>query len=207
VSQVNLLPPEIRQRQQTRRVTFAVLAGGAIALLLIVFFYLLQARELANVNDQIDAQQRFNAGLNAQISDLQRFEVLQQQADAKKQLLSTVFANEVSLSGLLLDMSRVMPSDAYLTSLTITTTPAAAPAPGETPTGIVGSIAFSGQGLDADTVATLLTRLDGVKGWVNPFVTSVARPGTTSVVTFTGTVDLTTDALTPRGRQGAGASG
>jgi len=28
-----------------------------------------------------------------------------------------------------------------------------------------------------------------------------------SVVTFTGTVDLTTDALTPRGRQGAGASG
>jgi Tfp pilus assembly protein PilN len=207
VSQVNLLPPEIRQRQQTRRVTFAVLAGGAVVLLLIVFFYLLQSRQLANVNDQIDAQRGFNAGLNAQIADLQRFQDLQDQADAKKQLLSTVFANEVSVSGLLLDMSRVMPSDAYLTSLTITTTPAAAPAPGETPTGIVGSIAFAGQGLDADTVATLLTRLDGVKGWVNPFVTSVARPGTASVVTFTGTVDLTTDALTPRGRQGAGASG
>ena len=203
MSQVNLLPPEIRERQQTRRVTFAVLAGGAIALLLIVFFYLLQSRQLANVNDQIDAQRRFNEGLNAQIADLQRFQDLQNQAAAKKDLLSAVFANEVSLSGALLDMSRVMPSDAYLTSFTVTITPPAPATPGETPSGIVGTISFAGQGLDPDTVATLLTRLDGVKGWVNPFVTSVNKPGPSTVSTFTGTVDLTSDALTTRGAQGA----
>jgi len=203
VSQVNLLPPEIRERQRTRRVTLAVLSGGAIALLLIVFFYLLQARQLANVNDQIDAQRRFNEGLNAQIADLHRFQDLQNQATAKKDLLSTVFANEVSFSGALLDLSRVLPPDAYLTSFTITITPPAPSTPGETPSGIIGTIAFTGQGLDPDTVATLLTRLDGVKGWVNPFVTAVSKPGPSTVTTFTGTVDLTTDALTPRGAQGA----
>ena len=203
MSQVNLLPPEILQRQQTRRVTFMVLAAGAMALLLIVFFYLLQARSLANVNDQIDAQQRINTGLNAQIADLQRFQVLQNQAAAQKALLNAVFANDVSYSGALLDMSRVIPADAYLTSFTMTVAPPAAPTLGVAPTGLIGSIAFSGQGLDADTVATLLTRLDGVKGWVNPFVTTVTKESNGTVVTFTGTVDLTTDALTPRGAQGA----
>jgi Tfp pilus assembly protein PilN len=207
VSLVNLLPPEIRQRQRTRQVTFAVLAGGAIALLLIVFVYLLQARSLGSVNDQIDAQQRVNDGLNAQISDLQRFKNLQTQAAAKKDLLSAVFANDLSFSGALLDVSRVIPADAFLTSLSITVSPPVAPTPGVTPTGIIGSIAFTGQGLDADTVATLLTRLDGVKGWVNPFVTSVTKAGTSPVVTFTGTVDLTTDALSPRGRGSTGSTG
>jgi Tfp pilus assembly protein PilN len=207
VSQVNLLPPEIRQRQQTRRVTFLVIAGGAIALLLIVFVYLLQARSLASVNDQINAQQAINTGLNGQIADLQRFQDLQDQANAKKALLTTVFANEVSFSGALFDVSRVIPSDAYLTSLSITISPPAAPTLGQTPTGIIGSIAFAGQGLDADTVATLLTRLDGVKGWVNPYVTSVTKTGTGSVVTFTGTVDLTTASLTPRGAGRTGGSG
>jgi Tfp pilus assembly protein PilN len=207
VSQVNLLPPEIRQRQQTRRVTFLVIAGGAIALLLIMFVYLLQARSLASVNDQVDAQQAINAGLNGQIADLQRFQGLQDEANAKKALLSTVFANEVSFSGALFDVSRVIPSDAYLTSLAISITPPVAPAPGQTPTGIIGSITFAGQGLDTDTVATLLTRLDGVKGWVNPFVTSVTKAGTGSVVSFTGTVDLTTAALTPRGAGQTGGVG
>jgi Tfp pilus assembly protein PilN len=207
VSQVNLLPPEIRQRQQTRRVTFLVIAGGAIALLLIMFVYLLQVRSLASVNDRVDAQQAINAGLNGQIADLQRFQGLQDEANAKKALLSTVFANEVSLSGALFDVSRVIPSDAYLTSLSISVTPPVAPTPGQTPTGIIGSITFAGQGLDADTVATLLTRLDGVKGWVNPFVTSVTKAGTGSVVAFTGTVDLTTAALTPRGAGQTGGVG
>ncbi|MBI3648788.1 MAG: hypothetical protein HY240_08575 [Actinobacteria bacterium] len=206
MSQVNLLPPEIRQRQQTRQLALTVLAGGAIVLLLIIFAYLLQARSLASVNNDIDAQRRINAGLNGQIADLRPFQDLQNEAQAKRQLLAAVFSNEVSFSEGLLDVSRVMPADAYLTSLTVTINPPAQGTTTGTPTGIIGSIAFSGEGLSADTVATLLTRLERVRGWANPYVTSVIRPGSTDVVQFTGTVDLTTDALTKRGA-GAGATG
>lgn len=205
MSQVNLLPPEIRQRQQTRRVAFLIAAGGIALLLVILFVYLLESNSLSGVNDDIEAQNGINAGLQGQIADLQRFQDLQTEADAKKLLLSTVFADELSFSGALVDFSKVIPPDAYLTSLTITVNPVGTAPEGE-PTTIVGSIAFSGQGASADTVATLLTRLE-FDGWVNPFVTTVTRPGTGDIVQFTGTVDLTVDALTERGREGIVAAG
>ncbi len=58
-------------------------------------------------------------------------------------------------------------------------------------------------------MATLLSRLETVKGWANPYVTSVSKAGPvgTAIVQFAGTVDLTTAALTPRGAQGAAALG
>ena len=46
MSQVNLLPPELRQRQQVRRQTTAVALAGVAALVLIVLFYLFQGVRL-----------------------------------------------------------------------------------------------------------------------------------------------------------------
>ena len=205
MSQVNLLPPDIRQRQQTRKVAFLIAAAGVALLLLVLFVYLLETQSLKGVNEDIEAQTARNADLQAQITELQRFADLQDEAAAKQLLLSSVFANELSFSGAMLDVSRVIPSDAFLTSLTITLNSAGTPT-GET-TAIVGTIAFSGEGASAETVATLLGRLENVKGWVNPFVSSVARPGLGDLVQFTGTVDLTVDALTQRGQEGAVAAG
>jgi Tfp pilus assembly protein PilN len=205
VSQVNLLPPDIRQRQQTRRVAFLIAAAGVALLLLVLFVYLLQTQSLNGVNDDIEAQTAKNADLQAQITELQHFADLQDEAAAKQQLLSSVFAYELSFSGAMQDVSSVIPSDAFLTSLTITLNPAGI-ATGES-TSIVGTIAFSGEGASTETVATLLGRLENVKGWVNPFVSSVARPGLGDNVQFTGTVDLTVDALTQRGKEGALAAG
>jgi Tfp pilus assembly protein PilN len=205
VSQVNLLPPDIRQRQQTRRVAFLIAAAGVALLLLVLFVYLLQTQSLKGVNDDIEAQTAKNADLQAQITELQHFADLQDEAAAKQQLLSSVYANELSFSGAMQDVSSVIPSDAFLTSLTITLNPAGI-ATGES-TSILGTIAFSGEGASTETVATLLGRLENVKGWVNPFVSSVARPGAGDNVQFTGTVDLTVDALTQRGQEGASAAG
>jgi Tfp pilus assembly protein PilN len=205
VSQVNLLPPDIRQRQQTRRVAFLIAAGGVALLLLVLFVYLLASQSLNGVNDDIAAQTAQNAKYQAQIAELQRFADLKNEAAAKTLLLNSVFADELSFSGAMLDVSRVIPSDAFLSSLTITLNPVGT-ATGETTT-IVGTLAFSGEGASAESVATLLNRLENVTGWVNPFVTSVARSGVGDFVQFTGTVDLTVDALTKRGQEGAMAVG
>ncbi|HEY7399799.1 MAG TPA: hypothetical protein VH989_02755, partial [Actinomycetota bacterium] len=160
-----------------------------------------------SVRSDIEDQQGQNADLQTQIAALQKYADLQAEADAKQQLLAAVFADELSFSGAMVDVSRVIPSDAFLTSLTITVNPAATTATTGTPGAIVGTIAFAGEGANAESVAALLTRLENVRGWVNPFVTSVARPGLGDIVQFTGTVDLTVDALTPRGREGAAAAG
>lgn len=200
MSNVNLLPPDIRQRQQTRKVAFLIAAGGVALLLVILFVYLLETRSLSGVNEDIEAQARRNADLQGQIAELQRFADLQNEAAEKQALLNSVFADELSFSGALLDVSRVIPSDAFLTSLTITVNPSSVTAPTGVSTGIIGTISFSGRGASPVSVATLLTRLENVKGWVNPFVTTVTRSSDANIVEFAGTVDLTPDALTQRGR-------
>jgi len=201
VSQVNLLPPEILERQKWRRLTLMVLAGGAVVIGLVFVFYLLQAGTLGGVRDDIDAQRATNEGLRGEIAELQRFEDLQVLAQAKQQLITSAFAGEVSLSGMMMDVSRVIPSDAALNSLAIAITPVSPDAvPVEGAPTFVGTITTSGEGDGIDTLSTWLTRLEQVEGWVNPWMSSISRRGEgETVFTFSSGVDLTVEVVTERG--------
>ena len=68
-----------------------------------------------------------------------------------------------------------------------------------------GRIDVSGLALDYDTIASWLTRLERVRGWVNPWVTSIADPET-GPITYTSGVDLTTAVVTERGRRAGGVA-
>lgn len=201
MSQVNLLPPEILERQKWRRLTLMVVAGGAVVIGLVFVFYLLQAGTLGGVRDDIDAQRATNEGLRGEIAELQRFEDLQVLAQAKQQLITSAFAGEVSLSGMLMDVSRVIPSDAALNSLAIAITPVSPDAvPVEGAPTFVGTITTSGEGDGIDTLSTWLTRLEQVEGWVNPWMSSISRRGEgETVFTFSSGVDLTVEVVTERG--------
>jgi Tfp pilus assembly protein PilN len=203
VSQVNLLPPDILAAQRQRRLAGVVALAGIGVIGLILVFYVLQLGSLAGVNDDIEAAEQNNAGLQRDIENLQEFEDLSAQAQAQQQLLNEVFANEISFSGLLMDISRVIPSDAALTSLT-TAAQEPTPASGGT-TLLVGRIDVAGIALDYDTIASWLMRLERIRGWVNPWVTSIADPET-GPITYTSGVDLTTAAETERGQQAGGTA-
>jgi Tfp pilus assembly protein PilN len=208
--QVNLLPPEIRQTQQTRRTSLMVLLAGAVLLALVLAFYLLQVQRLSSVNGDIEAQQATNAGLQSDIAELQKYEDLQNEAQQKEELLAIAYANEVAFSGLMMDLSRITPSDSYLDSISVTIQPpAAADGTTTTPTPVfVGSLSLSGQTIGVDTISTWLTRLEQIKGWVNPWFSSVSREGPTSnIYTFSGTVDLTDEVRTARGAGQVAAGG
>jgi Tfp pilus assembly protein PilN len=205
VSQVNLLPPELRQRQATRRNTALAFAIGAAALAVVVLFGFLRAAELSHKEHELAEQQQVNARVQTQISQLQKYGDLQSQLDAKKQLVAKVFANEVSWSGILLDVSRAIPPDAYLTNFTGQIAPPSSEATGTTtaPSDLVGSMTFAGNVKGADTLAAWLVRLEQVRGWVNAWANSASESGPfTHVYQFQSGVDLSTDALTKRGRAG-----
>ncbi len=205
MSQINLLPPEYRQRQTVRRLTGLVSLAGVVVLAAIGFLYFLQTMDLSKVKDDLAGQQSVNAGLQAQISDLQEFANLQSQLQTEQQLLRTVFTNEVSWSGVLLDVSRVIPANAYLTNLTgqITAATPGGTATGTTTTGLVGSIQFTGSVYQAPTLSTWLTKLEQVKGWVNAWASTATESGSfTKIYSFSSGVDLSTDALTQRGKGG-----
>ena len=216
MTQVNLLPSEIRQRTQARRLTLMVIVAGVVLLVLVGFFYAMQAANLARVNEDIATQESRNAQINSEIAGLQEFAALQTEAQAKKALLSTAFANEVSFSSILLDLSRVIPSDAYLTTFAAQVTPPVegavpvTPVPGApvTTTPLIGTLTAAGEGSGADALASWITRLESVKGWVNPWISTIAEATpNTDRFTFNSGADLTSDVLSERARDAAEVTG
>lgn len=206
MSQVNLLPPDIVQAQVYRRRTSAVLVAGALALVLVFVFYLVQNGKLGDANDEIDAQNATNASIQASIAEKQKFADLQAEAQARQQLLSAAYAGEVSFSALLMDFSRVIPSDAYVDSLALQIADASAPVDPAAATGVVtnliGTITGSGQAVSIDTLSVFLTRLEQVKGWVNPWMSTVSRNEEVNGYDYSLSVDLTDEVETDRGKGG-----
>jgi Tfp pilus assembly protein PilN len=205
VSQVNLLPPELRQRQATRRSTSLAVAGGFVLIAVVVLVWYLRGAELQQKQAELADQQAVNARVQAQIVELQKYGDLQTQLQTKQQLVGQVYANEVSWSGILLDVSRVIPADAYLTAMNgqIGAAGAGAAGAGATApsTSLVGSISFTGNVKGADTLAAWLTRLEQVNGWVNAWANSANESGPFSrIYQFQSGVDLSSDVVTKRGK-------
>ena len=202
MSQVNLLPPEIQNRELVRRRTTMILLACIGVIALILAFYLLQSQRLSSVNADIEAQDATNAGIQAQINDLSEFATLQAQAQESESLLASAWQGEVSFSGLLMDVSHVIPSDMALSALTFQLTPAdtGATAPATGTTTFVGTGTATGTAASAQTVATWLERLGSVKGWENPWVSNGTLGENGTTYTINSTVDLSDAVVTPRGR-------
>lgn len=202
MSQVNLLPPDVLQAQRYRRLTSGVVVAGIVLVAAVFGYYLLQSNELSSVNDEIAAQEATNASIQASIAEKQKFADLQAEAQAQQQLLAAAYAGEVSFSALLMDFSRVIPSDAYVNSLAVQADQAAVAAEGATP-GLIGGITGSGQAVSIDTLSVFLTRLEQVKGWVNPWMSTVSRNEEVNGYDYSVSVDLTDEVVTERGKEGA----
>ncbi|HEX4941230.1 MAG TPA: hypothetical protein VFW51_01760 [Actinomycetota bacterium] len=203
MSQVNLLPPDILAAQRQRRMAGVVALAGAGVIGLIFVFYVLQLGSLGSVEEDIERAEQNNAGLQRDIEALQPFEEIRSQAQAKQDLLDQVYANEISFSGILMDVSRVIPSDAALTSFSATSQEPTATTGGSTL--LTGRIDVAGLAIDYDTIASWLMRLERIRGWVNPWVTSIADPET-GPITYASGVDLTTAVVTERGQQAGGTA-
>lgn len=207
MSQVNLLPSELRERQAIRRTTSLVVAAGLGVLALIGIFYVFQVQRLSQVQSDLEAQQSRNAQLGTRIASLQEFADLQAELASKEALVGEIFVNEVSWSSALLDVSRVIPDASYLTNLTGQITPtvvgevATEPTGGTPETTLIGNMTFAGVANQTETIATWITRLEEVQGWVNAWVNSAQEDAPFSrIYTFSNGLDLTQEAATARGQ-------
>ena len=207
---INLLPPEIHERQRVRRRTAAVVAVGLIALAGLGAFYFLQILRLNEVEDDIAAQEAQNNQLRSQIAELQEIDVLQQEIETTRTLLNGLLADRILWSGVLRDISLVVPGQAWLNGLNGQVgVPGAEPAADPAAAGgLVGQISFNGFAFTHRDVALWLSRLDDVRGFVNPWLSNSTKTdiGVQEAVQFTSSVDLSEQALA-RGRGGQGGGG
>jgi len=208
MSRVNLLPSDIKKSQQVRQRTVFVLMGAAAVIGAILLLWVFQGTRLNGVNEDIDAQNKNNADLQQQINDLQKYDDLQVQAQQQEQLLASAYANEVAYSSVLVDVSKVIPPDMYLTNYSSNVDTAAVASTDPATTTFVGTMTFSGATLHFDSLSTWLNRLESVKGWANPWTSNISQEGSVAgAYNFDTSVDLTQDALTERGKAGAAVSG
>jgi Tfp pilus assembly protein PilN len=199
---INLLPPEILERQRARRRTFAIIAVGVVVLLLLGGFYVLQLMRLRNLEEELAEQQAINRQLQAEIAQLQDVARLQEQLADSRALLADILSDQVYWSAILRDIALVIPGETWLNGLTGTIAAAAeAEAEVQISEGLVGSISFTGFAFDHRDVALWLSRLEDVRGFANPWLQNSTRTtiGTVEVVSFTSSVDLSEQALARRG--------
>src|SRR5258708_23504195 len=109
MTQINLLPPEIRRRRQARRQALLLAAGVLGIVLLLLVYYGIQAGRLSSANSGLARQKATNARLQAEVDQLSHFSQLQQDLANKKQLLGTLTANEVRSSTVLDDIATFTP--------------------------------------------------------------------------------------------------
>jgi Tfp pilus assembly protein PilN len=205
MTKINLLPPELIERQKARRQTTIVAVVGFLVIVLLGFFYILQQIKLSGLDEDLAAQQARNDDLTAQVNDLKRFDELLAEIADREDLLVILLENEVRWSGVLRDLSLVIPGTAWLESLEAQVddplTAVAADPLVPTDQDLVGAISFIGHADRHPTVAEWLTALEKIRGFLNPWISeSILEPiGDVPVVKFTSTVDLTVD-ITVEGR-------
>jgi Tfp pilus assembly protein PilN len=209
MTQVNLLPSEVQERTRVRRQTLFVASAAAAVVGLLVLVFVVQLARLTKANDELAAQQQTNTELGGQIADLQQFADLQQKVADKEALVASTLNGRILWSGVLRDVSLVIPGDMWLTNLTGSLDTTALAVPGGTSQAggttvapaLIGSVQFQGTSFSRPVLAKWLTRLEEVEGWVNPWISSSSRASNESVeITFSGSVDLTVDA-TEKGRR------
>lgn len=202
---INLLPPEVFERQRARRRTVAASAIGFIVLAALGAFYVLQVFKLGGVEEDIQTQQAKNGELQVQLDELQDIAQLEENIAATRGLLDSLLADRVMWSGVLRDISVVIPSETWLESLTGTAgAPTATdPTTATVASDLVGEVQFTGFAFEHRDVALWLTRLEGVRGFLNPWLASSTKTdiGATRVVQFTSSVDLTNQVLEPEESQ------
>lgn len=201
---VNLLPPEIEELRRFRRIQVGLGAGVAAAIGVVALLLVAANGSVASANSEVEAATAEQSRLKAETAKYADVQAVYAQAQAAEVMLTEAMGEEVRYSRFLSDLSLSVPENVWLKNLTFTQgeVPAAV---GSTEPGI-GSVTVTGVGFSHDDVAVWLESLAGQPGYTNPYFSSSTESliGPRTVVDFTSTAELTSEALSGQYTKPAG---
>ena len=207
---IDLLPPVYEERRRQRRNVTTVFLAGLLVLLLLLGWWFYLGMQINDAEDDLAQVVATNAGLEQQIAELQRFADLAAEVEAKRTALQTVFAGDLDWPALLTEIAMVVPGEVWLTNLGASagTTEGASPVGTETaavridPKEPFGRMTFAGSSLSMPGVAKWMLRLESVKEFFAVYLNNATggpeADGTTPVVTFDSTLELSEKAASGR---------
>ena len=224
---IDLLPRLLVEQRLVRRQRTGIGAGFLVLLAVLSVWYVLEAQKLGDAQAEADQERATATTLRAQRAQLQPLADLEAQIDAAEQLRASVYRNEIRFSGVMRDISAIVPTDVWLTSMAVAFSDTAAAnasptgaaaaassgggAPATTPGSPgagspVASITFAGAGLEHVDVGGFLRALargpkkGGQQVYLNPYFTTSEKTDKNgqATVTFSATVDLSSAAYSGR---------
>jgi hypothetical protein len=213
---VNLLPKEIKERRLLQRQRSGIAVAFVLLVTLLGFWYVRESQKLTEARQEADRERAVAETLRTRKATLQPYAALERRVAAAEQLRAKVYAHEVRFSGILQDISAIMPADVWLTQMTaaLKATDAATGAGAGTASGTSGTtltpggpgagspvatITFAGAGLGHIDVGGFMRALaggpkkHGSRVYLNPYFTASQKDteeGGETTVTFSATVDL-----------------
>jgi Tfp pilus assembly protein PilN len=205
---VNLLPPEIEQARQFRRVQFGLGAAVLASVVVAGALFVAANAEVGKAQDDLDANKAKATQRQSNVDEYAEVPLVFGKVEAARTQLGQAMGQEVRWSYFLNDLSLKIPRHVWLDSMTVTSnTAVAAPTVDQYAAVGVASIAFEGHGYAHNDVAAWLNSLARQKGFTQPYFTdSTVYPlGTNDhAVKFSSTVTVTDDALSNRYTEKAG---
>lgn len=207
---VNLMPPEIAEAARFRQVQVILAGAVLLAVVLVGFLYWNAHSKVASAKSDLQSAQDAHAGLQSKLASLSSVSATFAAVQSRQALLAGAMGREVRWSFLLNDLSFRMPSNVWLTSMTVSETAPAASSTGPSTLGgstsvstapvPIGSIGFTGVGFKHDDVAAWLDAMAKEKSFLNPLFSSSTESTIANrpVVNFGGSVTLTSTALSGR---------
>jgi Tfp pilus assembly protein PilN len=210
---VNLLPPEIEQQRQFKKVQLGLGLGVVAALGVAGALVLSSSAQVNDAQNQLDTQTAKNRTMQADAAKYADVPEVYAQVDAAKAQLTQAMGKEIRWSRFLNDLSVVTPGKVWFDTITVAETVDAAPITAAPATGQVwgtanlGTITFKGKGYTHNDVAAWLKALASEKGVADAYFTKSTQEqiGTEGSVAFNSQAVITEDLLSGRFTDKAGS--
>jgi Tfp pilus assembly protein PilN len=116
---IDLLPRKLVEERLVRRQRTGIGAGFLVLLAALGVWYVLETQQLSDAQAAADQERATATNLRAQRAQLQPLANLETQIDAADRLRATVYRNEIRFSGVMRDISAIVPDDVWLTSMAV----------------------------------------------------------------------------------------
>lgn len=193
---INLLPSDIRAAHRLRRVFNGVLGTAGLIVVILATLTFFQHRALNQAKHELADQKARAAQLTTQVTALAPFGAMETQLLATRRALASSLFGDVAWSRFMTDLSRTIPSDSWVTSVSMSAKP------GVSPAGVpsLGTAKYSGSVKTFPGLAGWLTSMQKLSGLNFVYLNSGSKQtvGTTSVVSFSAQADLTPQMLSGR---------